>query len=120
MLLVSCEKEATEPNPADLIQGKWRIIFLGDGDNLIHYETQCIYEYYNDSLMREYDTILGQYTFYAKYKIDNLLLTEYYLYPEDTFIIEHKYEFYENNTKLKLVYHNIISNFSTTVYERVE
>ena len=118
-LLISCEKEETI-SPNDLLQGKWKIILLGNGDNLMSYETQWIYEYYNDSLIREYDTVSNEYTSYAKYSIDQELLIHYYIYPEDTIIIKYKYDFFENNQKLKRVHQNLISNFGTEIYERIQ
>lgn len=92
---------------------------MGNGDNLFPYETQYIYEYYNDSLLREYDTIAEQFTFYAKYKIDEKLLTKYYFYTEDTFTIKLKYEFLDNNNKLKLK-ETSPTTFNTQIFERIE
>ena len=37
LFFLSCEKEDTKPNPADLIQGKWKIILMGNGDDLRPY-----------------------------------------------------------------------------------
>lgn len=129
LLIISCEKENTEPNPNDLIQGKWKIILMGNGDNLLPYETQYIIEYYNDSLLREYDTVtrlynyLGQYTignnYFGQYTNDKIL-THYYFYISDTVSNSYKFQFFDKNKKLKLVNYDIIATFSTQVYERTE
>ncbi len=84
------------------------------------YETQWIYEYYNDSLLREYDTLTNTYTFHAKYTIDKEFLIHYFNYPEDTLIFKYSYEFYDNYQKLEIIHQNLISTYSTSVYERVQ
>ncbi|GEM_PF-1538009 len=129
LFFLSCEKEDTKPNPADLIQGKWKIILMGNGDDLRPYETQYVIEYYNDSLLREYDTILRQYNNLGQYTIgnnyfgqytDDKILTHYYFYISDTLSNSYKFDFFDNNNKLKLINYDIIATFSTQVYERTE
>lgn len=119
LLFYSCEKDNT-PSSNDLLQGRWRFIFIGDGNNLIPYEMPIIFEYYEDSLYKEFDIELDQYTFYAKYTIDKDLLTHFYYYPEDTLIFKYKYEFYDNNCKLKRIHQNFITTFNTDVLERIQ
>ena len=118
-LLISCEKEETI-SPNDLLQGKWKIILIGNGDNLIPYEMPVIFEYYNDSLYREFDTIMNQFTFYGRYYIDQNLLIHYYIYPDDTLIFKYKYEFFDKNRKFKTIHQNLISTFNTDVFERIQ
>jgi hypothetical protein len=118
-LFYSCEKENPTPSPNELIQGKWKIILMGSTGDLRPYDAPWIYEYYNDSLLREYDTVINAYTSHAKYTIDQEFLIRYYNYPEDTLIFTYKYEFYDKNSKLKLVHHDFITTYSTTVYERL-
>ena len=120
LLFWGCEEETIKPNPVSLIQGKWKIVMIGNGDNLLPYETQYIIEYYNDSLLREYDTAIDQYTFYAKFTIDDNLLIEHYYYEEDTLFSKFEYEFYDENRKLKLIRKNLIANFNTQVLQRQE
>lgn len=117
-LLISCEKEETI-SPNDLLQGKWKVILIGNGDNLIPYEMPVIFEYYNDSLYREFDTIMNQFTFYGTYYIDQNLLIHYNIYTDDTLIFKYKYEFFDENRKLKTTHQNLISTFNTNVFERI-
>ena len=117
--LLSCEKENTI-TPNDLLQGKWKIILMGNEGDLRPYETQWIYEYYNDSLMREYDTAINEYTFHAKYTIDQDFLIHYYIYPKDTLIFKYKYELFDDNRMLKRVCENFITNLDTDVLERID
>lgn len=118
LLVLSCEKENTGPNPEDIIQGKWTIIQMGDGDNLFPYTLPWYIEYYDDSLLREFDSTSMQFNFVGQYSIDKLL-THFYQYDSDTLIDSYIYQFFDNNNKLKLVDYNIISTFNTRIYKRI-
>jgi hypothetical protein len=96
------------------------MILMGNTGDLRPYESQWIYEYYSDSLMREFDTVLNEYTFQAKYTIDQDFLIHYYNYPEDTLIFKYSYEFFDNNRMLKRVYESFITNLDTDILERID
>ena len=120
LLILSCEKETSEINPDFyLIQGKWKMIMIGNGDNLNPYETNSYIEYYNDSLYREYNYETEEYDMYGGYTIDSLLTVSCF-YTKDTITFIHEYSFFENDYKLRLVDYSLVANFSTYIFERVE
>jgi len=118
LLYYGCEKKDIAPTPNELLQGKWKPILIGNGSHLKFADSTYITEYYNDSLFREYDSTNNQYN--GKYIINDSFLIRYEFYLEDTFVIYQKYEFYDNNNKLKLEHQNLLTIFMTSVFERVE
>jgi len=116
---ISCERERIETDPAKAILGKWEICEMGNWPDLdpITRATGCV-EYLPDSLLREYDYETGRY-FYKKYQIDTLLYE--YIPREDGFYltIQYKYQFFDNDNKLRLDYKDIEAIYNTFIFKRI-
>jgi len=123
LFLIGCEKEkSTSIDPNILIQGKWEIEAIGNGDDLEPYPANEYIEYYQDSLVRifDYETDTFRLTF-IKYEIDNGLLYEKTYYPsiEETWVEEYYYTFFNENQKLRLDYKYQTAIFNTFIYKRI-
>mgnify|MGYP000881577431 FL=1 len=116
---ISCERERIETDPAKAILGKWEAIEKGNWPNL----EPIIYpggyqEYLPDSLLREYNYETGRY-YYKKYKIDTLLYE--YIPRGDGFYLtlQYKYQFFDNNNKLRLDFKDIAAIYNTFIFKRI-
>lgn len=125
LFLLSCETKnelpyENETDPKILIQGKWEIIAIGNGDDLESYPVTGYKEYYQDSLIRYFDYETSMFSkITAKYIIDDSLIyeSEYYPDADATISFECTYEFLEKNQKLRLDRPYMIN--TTSIYKRI-
>ena len=123
LFLIGCEKEKSiSIDPNTLIQGKWEIVAIGNGDDLEPYPANEYIEYYQDSLVRifDYETDTFRLTF-IKYEIDNSLLYEKTYYPsiDETWTTKYYYTFFNENQKLRLDYKDQAAIFNTFIYKKI-
>ncbi|WP_153631263.1 hypothetical protein [Prolixibacter sp. SD074] len=121
LFLIGCEKEeSTTIDPNVLIQGKWEIEAIGNGDDLEPYPAWGYTEYYQDSLIRffiyETDTFIANY---VTYEIDETFLIEKTYYPsiDEIWVEKYRYQFLDNNQKLRL--DQTYAIFNTSIYKRI-
>lgn len=123
LLGTGCEKDETSIDPNLLIQGKWEIEAIGNGDDLEPYPASQYIEYYQDSLVRIFDYETDTFLIaFLKYEINDSLFHRITYYPsiDETWNIRYYYTFLENNKKLKLDNKDLIAIFNTLLYKRID
>jgi hypothetical protein len=115
----SCEKDKVEIDPAEAILGTWQKTEIGNWPDMDTIPESTIYrEYMPDSIMIEYNTESGK-SYSQKYSIDSLLY-EYASIPNGPpLIFKYKYQFLDNNNKLRLDVFEDPAMFSTLIFKRI-
>ena len=118
-VFTSCRENEVDLDPAEAILGKWEKIEIGNWPDMDHISEPSGYrEYLPDSIMVEYNYESGD-SFYTKYSIDTLLY-EYVSIPNGSpLILKYKYQFLDNNNKLRTDVFEDPSMFSTLIFKRI-
>jgi|WetSurMetagenome_2_1015567.scaffolds.fasta_scaffold570139_1 hypothetical protein len=118
----ACEKISNETDPQKIIIGKWKLIEMGNGSNLVTVDQPGGYdEYLHDSVKIEYSYYPPEST-QKNYWIDSLL-HERIFFPEEMRYVNtgvFKFDFFDKNQRMRLDYARGISEFSTFIYKRIK
>jgi hypothetical protein len=116
--LTSCKEEAS-PNYKEIIQGKWHLVEIGNGDNLVEADPWMIYEYSDPDKFTIFDPVKGVYLSNRTYKFENneLLLC---LQNEQDNCYRYQFEFSDDYQELELVFLSFPKTNRTNVFKRID
>jgi hypothetical protein len=119
---ISCEKISNETDPQKIILGKWKLIEIGNGDNMeVVPDPGGYIEYLPDSIKIEH-SIDSPESFQKNFWIDSLLNERVYFQEQHRWVNtgRYRYEFFDKNKKMRLDFVLGIAELSTSIYKRIK